>query len=254
MATTNNQTQATKIPDVNVSTVGAEKLAIAFGDGRTLDLDLSKLNDAVRNAAIVHGLKQKLVDAAAIARDTVTGRSATINDKYQAVREVFDRITSPTGTWNKQREAGTGGSGGLLVSALMHLTGKDKSEIATFLAAKSNEEKAALRKNQKVAAIIAEIQAENASGDIDTDALLGGLLGVEVVSAPEPDLSNPEPATDEDFQEAQRQADAEADRRAAKDRRAADRVKEPVAKTAPEQKAAPAKKPSTRKPKAAKAA
>lgn len=247
MATTNNQSQHTKIPDVNVSTLGENTLTISFGDGRLLEMDLRELNEPVRNAALIHGLKQKLVDAAAIARDTSTGRSATINDKYMAVREVFERLTSTKGTWNKQREAGTGGSGGLLVSALMRMSGKDKSEITTFLAGKTNEEKAALRKNQKIAAIIAEIQAENASGDIDTESLLGGLLGVEVVSAPVADLSNPEPVSEEDFQEAQRKADAEADRRAAKDRRAADQVKEPAVKEAPKPKS------SIRKPKAAQA-
>ena len=140
-------------------------------------------SDTIRAQATLHGLKQKLVDAAAIARDTATGRSATSADKEAAVMEVYNRITAENGTWNKIREAGATAAGGLLVAALMQMTGKTKPEIIKYLETKTAEQKAALRKNQKVAAIILELQQAAANPNIDSDALLGELMpGVEDVA------------------------------------------------------------------------
>lgn len=171
-----------KIADVSAEITDAGHLLLSFLSGRSVTVNPDTLDTEIRKQATIHGLKQKLVDAAAIARDTNTGRSATAADKEAAVMEVFDRITRTDGTatWNKVREAGATAVGGLLVAALMQLTGKDKPAILEFLAGKSNEEKAALRKNQKVAEIIHALQAANVNPDIDTDALLGELIGEEL--------------------------------------------------------------------------
>jgi hypothetical protein len=120
-----------------------------------------------------------LIDAAAIGRDSVTGRTATINDKYNAVREVFDRITdSDAPSWNKVREGGAGTvTGGLLVAALMQLKQKDNATIVEWLSSKTNEEKAALRKNPKVAEVIESLRVAKVKTDgIDTDSLLDELM------------------------------------------------------------------------------
>lgn len=172
---------AKKLPDVAAEMLQSGKLSLSFSNGAVLELDPATLTPEMQKTAMLHGLKQKLVDAAAIGRDMVTGRSATIQDKYNAVREVFDRITGANGeapSWNKVRDAGTNVSGGLLVSALMQMSGKDRQQITTFLAGKTNEEKAALRKNQKVAEIIAQLQAAKTKTDtVDSDGLLGQLMG-----------------------------------------------------------------------------
>lgn len=168
--------ESKRIADVNAEITQSGLLHISFGaSGNTVTIDPAALSDSIRTQATLHGLKQKLVDAAAIARDTATGRSATAKDKEAAVMEVFNRITKPDGTWNKVREAGATAVGGLLVAALMQMTGKDKAAILKFLETKTAEEKLALRKNQKVAAIILELQAAAANPDIDTDALLSEL-------------------------------------------------------------------------------
>lgn len=142
--------------------------------GKRLTVEPGNLDGIILEQATLHGLKQKLVDAAAIARDPDTGRSATPQDKYEAVLRVYERITRAEGAeWNEPREGG-GNAGGLLLSALcrLHPT-KAKDELKTWLDAKTDAEKAALRKNPKVSQIIAEIQAERAKADgIDTDALL----------------------------------------------------------------------------------
>lgn len=160
---------------------------LTFADGRKLNLHVSGLSEAIRAAAMMHGLKQKLVDAAAINRDPETGKPATIQTKYDAVREVFDRITSANGTWNKVRGDGTGttGAGGLLYRALVRLYAEVQTpeQVRAYLTPLTAEQQAALRKNKKIAPVIEAIKVEDAErrreqGEDDedvSDALLAGL-------------------------------------------------------------------------------
>lgn len=153
-------------------------LTLTFSHGQYLCLHVSQLSADVAAHALMHGLKQKLVDAAAISRNTETGRAASVADKFDAVKEVYDRLLS--GEWNKRREGGAGTSGGLLFRALcrMYDGKKTPEDIKAFLEAKTDAEKAALRKNSKVATIIEEIRAESAKGDAtDADELLADLEG-----------------------------------------------------------------------------
>lgn len=152
-----------------------DSLRLTFANGQTLVLQVGDLSPAVLAQALMHGLKQKLVDAAAISRNPDTGRSASIADKYEAVKEVYDRLLS--GQWNKTREGG-GATGGLLFRALCRMyDGKKTPEaLREFLDGKTDAEKAALRKNTKVAAIIETIRAESAKTDgVDADGLLDEL-------------------------------------------------------------------------------
>ena len=170
-----------KKPAAVETTVDGKVLTLTFANGETLSVDYTTLNVDIAHAALLHGLKQKLVDAAAISRDPLTGRAATIETKYHAVKEVFDRITAPDGTWNKTREGG-GAAGGLLLQALIRMyDGRQTVEqLRTFLAGKSDAEKAALRKNSRIAAIIEEIKAERGNVDgVDVDEMLAELEGGE---------------------------------------------------------------------------
>lgn len=132
-------------------------LELSFLNGKTIRLDAGQLRAEVIGQAIMHGLKQKLVDAAAISRDTATGKAATIDTKYDAVKEVLDRLLA--GEWNKRREGG-GATGGLLKRALieMYADRKTPEQITEYLDGKSDKEKAALRKNPKVAEIIERLR------------------------------------------------------------------------------------------------
>ncbi len=150
-------------------------LHLRFVNGQELALTASQLTHSVMEYAIFHGLKQKLVDAAAISRNPETGRPASPDDKFQAVKAVYDRLLA--GQWNAQREGG-GGGGGLLLQALCRMFAgrKTPEDIKAFLAEKTDAEKAALRKNPRVAQVIEEIRAEQGKvANIDTDELLGEL-------------------------------------------------------------------------------
>ena len=169
-----NETKRT--PAISAEIVG-DTLSLMFANGERLEVVAGNLTPEIRDYATMHGLKQKLVDAAAISRNPDTGRAATVADKYDAVKAVFDRLQA--GQWNAPRE-GAGASGGLLFRALcrMYAGKKDEEAIREFLEGKTDAEKTALRKNPKVAAIIDEIRAESGkAASIDTDELLDELEG-----------------------------------------------------------------------------
>jgi hypothetical protein len=148
-------------------------LTLTFSNGAVIQCDAHNFDTALRDQAMMHGFKQKLVDAAAISRNPDTGRSATIDDKYQAVKDVYDRLMA--GQWNKTRGDGTGsGTGGLLFRALcLHYPTKTADAIRAFLDKKTAAEKTALRNVPAIATIITTLKVD--SGDVDTDALLDEL-------------------------------------------------------------------------------
>lgn len=147
---------------------------LMFGGDETMSIDMSvdAFNPEIYRMCVVHGLKQKLVDAAAISRNPDTGRSASVKDKFDAVAEVAQRLLA--GQWNKTREGGSGhGKGGLLFAALvrMYAGRMDEEAVRAWLGEKTDKEQAALRKNPRVAEIIEEIKAERAKdGTADASA------------------------------------------------------------------------------------
>lgn len=167
-------TETKRIPAISAE-IADGILTLTASNGDSFAIRATDLTPEIREYATMHGLKQKLVDAAAISRNPETGRAASIEDKVAAVRAVFDRLLA--GQWNAPREGG-GGAGGLLFRALcrMYAGKKDEGAIREFLESKTDAEKTALRKNPKVAAIIEEIRAETGkAANIDTDELLGEL-------------------------------------------------------------------------------
>lgn len=164
---------AKRTPDISV-TIDGSVLTLSGSHGGGIHVNAMELSDEIRHAAMMHGLKQKLVDAAAISRNPDTGRSASVVDKFDAMSEVATRLYA--GQWNKTRGDGEGtGTGGLLFRALMRLQPSAGAEkIKAFLADRSKTEQAALRATPKIAAIIDELRAAG-SGEVDTDALLGEL-------------------------------------------------------------------------------
>lgn len=166
------------LPDPKTGLMLPDGLRLTFAHGPVFTIRTEQLAPSIVAQAIIHGLKQKLVDAAAISRNTETGQAASVADKYNAVKEVYDRLLS--GEWNKRREGSAGGSGGLLFRALCRMYDGKKTldDIQAFLEGKTAAEKAALRKNSKVAAIIEELRAESAKdGDVSADELLADLEG-----------------------------------------------------------------------------
>lgn len=150
-------------------------LAFAFSDGGKFAIRLGDLAPAIIELCALHGLKQKLVDAAAISRNPDTGRSATVADKKAAVLEVRDRILS--GSWNKTREGGGGApSGGMFFRAVCRLYPNRSPEfLRDFLAKKTEDELKVMKKSSRVLETIAAIHAEEekAAGAAPVDPFAG---------------------------------------------------------------------------------
>lgn len=169
---------ATTKPRAIAATISREVLTITTEAG-VLTIDADRLSESIRDAAMMHGLKQKICDAAAISRNPDTGRSASIRDKFDAMQEVCDRLVA--GNWNKPADGSSGPKGGLLFAALCRRSPEKNPEaLRVWLEGFDDTQKAALRANPKIATIIAEIKAErdaakvDGSG-IDSDELLDGL-------------------------------------------------------------------------------
>jgi len=119
-----------------------------------------------------------LVDAAAIARNTDNGAAATVQDKYNAVRTVYDRITQPNGTWNAIREGVEKAQGGIFIRAMMELTKKTRADVDADVAKLTKEQIAALKKNVRVMDIMHRLEREALAAKTDTsDDLLAQLTG-----------------------------------------------------------------------------
>lgn len=151
-------------------------LQLSFANGQIIQITTDALTPAIARAALLHGLKQKLVDAAAMSRNPETGRSATIEDKFAAVQAVYERLLA--GQWNAVRGEGSA-TGGMLLSALVRLYDgrKTPEQVREYLATLTDAQKTALRANSRVAPIIEQIRAERGQAT-DTDALLDELDGM----------------------------------------------------------------------------
>lgn len=170
-------TTVTRKPDISTDIFGTT-LTINFSNGNELSLDATKLSEEIRLAAMLHGLKQKLCDGGAIPRNTETGRSATIDDKYTAIHAIYTRLISPDGTWNANREGEQKQQGGMFLRAMMSITGKSHEVMKAALEAMSKEQIAALKKNPKIIDKMRELEALAVRPDAiaASDALLAGLM------------------------------------------------------------------------------
>lgn len=148
-------------------------MSITFSHGKELIVKREDFSEDILKIATLHGLKQKLVDTAAIARDTVTGQPATIETKYQAIAEMYERLKNDL--WFKEREGGSN-EGGILLAALLRLySGRLTSEqVKEYLKKLDNKQKLALKLDPKVSKVIREIEKEK-SKDVNSSDLLAGL-------------------------------------------------------------------------------
>lgn len=172
MTTTND---SKRTPAITAEIVGT-RLTFRGDNGREFSVRAEELDDAIRTQAMMHGLKQKIGDAAAISRNPDTGRSATTDDKFDAMSEVLNRLLS--GQWNKTREGGDGtGAGGLLFRALCKVKAdRTPDQIRAYLDGLDKAQQTALRKVPAVAAAIDELRAASAkAGGIDGEDLLAML-------------------------------------------------------------------------------
>lgn len=168
--------QAAETGIISVKVVAANE----DGSDMVLTFDPSKVHAANKSYAEFHGWKQRFVDAAAMSKDTKTGLPASPEAKAKAISALIGHYESGTEKWSRVSEGGP--KGGFLYEALCKVFGHKKSptEIRTWLDGLDDKQQAALREDDTIAPVIAELKAAKAAAKpaaekVDTKALLAGI-------------------------------------------------------------------------------
>lgn len=162
---------------VKTSTIadnGDVALRMDFNNGETRNIQIPTTSPLYARF-VAHGAEQKLGDA-------IAGED-NIDDAILAVESVIGRLNA--GEWTVARQGGSFSGTSILIRALVEASGKTVDEVKGFLENKSQAEKLALRRTEKLKPIIERLEAEKATKGtpVDTDALLGELGLDESASA-----------------------------------------------------------------------
>lgn len=146
-----------------------------------LTFDPTKVDAANRTHAEFHGWKQRIVDGAAISRDTTTGQPATPKEKYDAMAELIAHYESGSAEWS--RAGGGGGGKSITIEAIarvQNLSYEAAEAEVDAMAVKRNEERkktlAFLGTGARVMAAIKAIRDERMPTPVvDADEALDAL-------------------------------------------------------------------------------
>jgi len=128
--------------------------SITFGDGTSMDFEMSKLPQEIIKTLSLHGLMQKLGDSYAGAKGDFAAAKASVS-------QVWDQLVA--GQWRAARAAGEAKPRTTeLAAAIARVTGKDLLEVQQKVADADDAKRKAWRALPAVAAAIAEIRAERA--------------------------------------------------------------------------------------------
>lgn len=163
-------------------------LTFTVGEAGTFAIDTSALAEEIRTRAMLHGLVQKVSDAAAIAKaDLPTDANEAAMAKFNAMQSVADRLTAEVPEWSKRSGDSSGPVAGVIYLAFAEWVGdvaaKKKSPVPAAEAiralydARSRADQLALRNVPAIGKIIERIKSERGSRaeTIDTSSLLGEL-------------------------------------------------------------------------------
>ena len=169
-----------------ISHVVADGVLTFTVDGAgTFSVPMATLSDDIRDRALVHGLVQKISDAAAISKSELPADATeAANVKMSAMQSVAERIVD--GDWSKRSGDGTGPVAGIIYRAFeewaLALAAKGKKTVTSAAIravydAKDRAEQLALRNVPEISTIIERMKSERGTGAtaVDTAALLADL-------------------------------------------------------------------------------
>lgn len=166
-------TQSAESAVITVTVKGGNEDGTDF----VITFDPTKAHANNRTYAEFHGWKARIVDTAAMSRDTKTGASATPARKAVAIQALVAHYESGSDKWSRVSEGGP--TGGFLFEALCKVYGhmKAPSEIREWLNTLDDKQQSALREDDTIAPVIAEMKAAKPkpTSTVDTKALLAGL-------------------------------------------------------------------------------
>lgn len=131
-------------------------LSVEWPDGEKTSYDVAALGAETRLALSLHGANQKLFDS--LAGDTKAGVSFA--DQRKTVQAIWDNLVS--GEWGTKRGTSEGPRLSLLAQAVSRMLDKPIEKVKAHLETLTVEQRRALSADEKIKAIIAKIQLENA--------------------------------------------------------------------------------------------
>ena len=134
----------------------ATGVTITFNDGRKVAFTFADLSAEIIAELIAWGAREKL-------GDSYSGAAGNVDYAYAECSAVAEALTA--GQWNRR---GTSG-GGLLVEAVMKVTGQPEDVIAPRIAAMDEEAVKLLKKQKAVKAAMAKIRADRLAADAGAD-------------------------------------------------------------------------------------
>lgn len=170
------------------------KMVFSYPNIGVLTFDPSKVSATNRARAMNHGLKQRIVDSAALDANKATGKTDP-RAKYAEMERVIAHLESGSEEWNLKPQAGSGPIS-YVTQALVHLKTYQKVDVSTpelanaFVQRVSNIEKLGLKGEmgkarawlEQSSAVIREAIAVVRAAEtpvIDADAELAALMGAD---------------------------------------------------------------------------
>lgn len=140
-------------------------------------LYLDRTSDVCDHRAMLQGYNQRCVNAAALPRNTVTGKSATPAEKFEAVGKLVAHFNSGTDEWSPAREATGASPDPVIVAALVEYLAKSEEDVRTMLAEGATRRETNIRtyaaalaaKSEPVSAIVTRMRAAQIEFDADED-------------------------------------------------------------------------------------
>lgn len=132
---------------IATKTTGTDGVVFTFTGGHVLSVSLSALKDETIERLAVHGLSQK------------------IGDSYSGAESIETAVAAAEGVWSNLKAgkwAVKASRGGVLVDALMRVTGKTFEECLAKVQGMDEKAKKALKRHPDIMAALADIQKEAA--------------------------------------------------------------------------------------------
>ena len=141
----------------------------------------SAVSAANMEYAAFHGIKQRVVDSAAIAWDGI-GERPTPADKYAEMVKIVDHLNSGSPDWNTTRGEGGGAIGGVTLKALAAVQGMEldamRARVAEVAEKQGKTVKVKLAEYATMPAVIKKIvELRAAASPVKADDLMAELKG-----------------------------------------------------------------------------
>lgn len=144
------------------------------------------VDPTLRARAELHGWKQRISDKAALSRDPKTGKSATPEQKFAAVRAIIEHYESGADKWEMERVGGNGGGrsdSSYILQALANVQGVDAKTMAERVAANAEKREltvdAYLKRVATQPAVATEVARIKHGESVDADEFLDELADAE---------------------------------------------------------------------------